>query len=250
MPSFDTVDSPQLLEVVLSPPSSFTRLFIFTGTAVAQLPLLGPRNDDNFTRERLDLLLSRVHGNKPFNRLTSQVVASASPSSIHGTDSANDLSWAVDRAFADISAQGELILHVDAAVQGDGGLISRFAYQVFVQTVGMFIVDSSQTPTNPITVSTTPVPFTLKLFPFNTPSSPSPGGRVNFRLRDSNGNILPNSDLGIPDLLDIPALAISAGIVGAVQPNFLFPPPKTATLTIECTTTFGVFNHHITITQA
>ena len=70
MPSFDTVDNPQLLEVVLSPPSAFTRLFIFTGTAVAQLPLLGPRDDDNFTRDRLDLLLSRVHGNKPFNRST------------------------------------------------------------------------------------------------------------------------------------------------------------------------------------
>ena len=249
MPSFDTVDNPQLLEVVLSPPSGFSRLFVFTGTAVAQLPLLGPRDDDNFTRDRLDLLLSRVHGNKPFNRFTTQVVASASPSSIHGTDSANDLSWAVDRAFADISDQGELVLHVDAAVQGDGGLFSRFAYQVFVQTAGMLIVDSAQTPTNPITVSTTPVTFDIKLFPFNTPSSPSPGGRVNFRLRDSSGNILSNSDLGLPDSLDIPALAISAGIGGAVQPNFLFPPPKTATFTIECTTTLGVFNHHITITQ-
>ena len=68
MPSFDTVDNPQLLEVVLSPPSGFTRLFVFTGTAVAQLPLFGPRDDDNFTRDRLDLFLSRVHGNKPFNR--------------------------------------------------------------------------------------------------------------------------------------------------------------------------------------
>ena len=248
MPSFDAVDNPQLLEVVLSPPSAFTRLFIFTGTAVAQLPLLGPRDDDNFTRDRLDLLLSRVHGNKPFNRSTTQVVASASPSSIHGTDSANELSWAVDRAFADISDQGELVLHVDAAVQGDGGLFSRFAYQVFVQTAGMFIIDSAQTPANPITVSTSPVGFDIKLFPLNTPASPNPGGRVNFRLRQ-NGNVLSNSDLGLPDSLDIPAFAISAGISGTVKPGFLFPPPKTAGLILECTTTLGVFSHHITIAQ-
>ena len=247
MPSIVTVDNPQLLEVVLSPPSSFTRLFIFTGTAVAQLPLLGPRDDDNFTRDRFDLFLSRVH-NKPFNRLTTQIVASASPSSIHGTDSANELSWAVDRAFADISDQGELVLHVDAAVQGDGGLFSRFAYQVFVQTAGMFIVDASQTPSNPIIVSTSPVTFDIKLFPLNTPASPSPGGRVNFRLLQ-NGNVLSNSDLSLPDSLDIPALAISAGISGTVKPGFLFPPPKTAELIIECTTTMGVFLHHMTITQ-
>jgi hypothetical protein len=249
MPSFDTVDTPQLLEVSLGPPSAFTRLFIFTGTAIFQLPELGARDDDNFVRERLDLLLSRVHGNIPYNPQLTQVVGSASPSSIHGTDDADDFSWAVDRAFADISPTGELILHVDAAVQGSGGLFSRFAYQVFLQTAGMQIVDSTQSPSNPIVIAhaaTTAVSFTIQLFPMNTPASPSPGGIVNFRLKDNSGNVLSNSNLGLPNSIVIPAAAVSAGVDGAVQPS---SPPRTETFTLDCITALGLFRHTIIINQ-
>lgn len=246
MPSFgiDNVDNPQLLEVVLSPPSPFSRLFILTGTAVFELPLLGPRDDDNLVQQRLDLLLSRVYGNIPFNPNPgiTRVIASASPSSIHGTDDANELTWAVDRAFADVNPQGELILHVDAAVQGAGGLFSRFAYQVFVQTSGMQIVDSEQNPPNPITVSTTPVNFDIKLFP----ASPNPGGIVKFGLLQ-DGNPISNGNIGIPDSLDIPADAISAGISGTMRPSG-FPRGKTQ-LTLACRTTLSVFLHQIIIDQ-
>jgi hypothetical protein len=256
----DDVDTPQLLEVVLGPPSGFTRLFIFTGTASTEHTLLNiARDDDTLFQPRVDLALSQVHGNKPFGRDTTQVVAGVSPSSIHGTDSAREFTWAVDRAFADITRalpspifhKGELVHHVDIAIQGEGGVFSRFAYQVFVQTVGMQIVNSEQAPPNPIRVSTTArqsVSFDIKLIPFTDPSAFMPGGQVNFRLT-LDGSEMANSLLGLPDSIDIPPLAASADIIGTVNPdNFNpFPVPRKLDFVLECATTLGVFRHQISV---
>jgi hypothetical protein len=53
---------PQTLVVVLAPPSPFNRLFVLTGTAVEGVPALGPRDDDNFTRETMVVDLTQWHG--------------------------------------------------------------------------------------------------------------------------------------------------------------------------------------------
>jgi hypothetical protein len=239
----ENVDKPQLLEVVLGPGGGFNRLFIFTGTAVFTLPEARPPTEDNLIQERLDLSLTRVYNNRPFSRNTTQVVASASPSSIHGTSRAAQFTWAVDRAFADISPESELVLHVDAAIQGRGGLFSRFAYQVFLQTFGMQIREGAASPPSPITVSTTAVSLGVTLF-F---SFPNPGGRVNFSVI-LDGNLRPASDLGLPDSIDVGAGEGSAAISGTIRPNFIFP-PRTANVDLACTTTLGVFLIRMTITQ-
>jgi len=106
----------------------------------------------------------------------------------------------------------------------------------------MQIVDSEQNPPNPITVSTTPVNFDIKLFP----ASPNPGGIVKFGLLQ-DGNPISNGNIGIPDSLDIPADAISAGISGTIRPSG-FPRGKTQ-LTLACRTTLSVFLHQIIIDQ-
>lgn len=127
---------PQTLEVVLAPPSPFNRLFVLTGTAVEGVPALGPRRDDDFTRVTMVVDLTQWHGGRVFSKDT-QVVASASPASFSGTDSADDFAWAVDQASAVVLPDGRLELRAAVACAGEGGQLNRIAYQVFVQTNGV-----------------------------------------------------------------------------------------------------------------
>lgn len=128
---------PQTLVVVLGPPSPLNRLFILTGTAVEDVPTLGARDDDDFTRKQVIVDLTRWHGGRVFNPGMSQVIASASPASFTGTDDADEFAWAVDQTGATVLPDGKLELRCDAAVAGSGGLLHRIAYQVFVQTNGV-----------------------------------------------------------------------------------------------------------------
>jgi hypothetical protein len=122
-------------------------LLILTGTAHVELPLLEPRSDDNMTRHSFSLDLSDVYGNKMFNPLTTTVVASASLASVKGTSDADEMTWAVDQAFADIQSDFRLRLHANLAVQGSGGSIHRVAYQVFVLTTGLPLLRFITSPT-------------------------------------------------------------------------------------------------------
>ena len=137
---------PQTLVVVLGPPSPFNRLFVLTGTAVEGVPPLGPRDDDDFTRETMVVDLTQWHGGRIFNPKDTQVVASASPASFTGTDSADEFAWAVDQASALVLPDGRLELRAAVACAGEGGQLHRIAYQVFVQTNGANLVRFTTTP--------------------------------------------------------------------------------------------------------
>jgi hypothetical protein len=129
------VRNAQTLEVILAPPSASNRLWIFTGIADVRIPS-SPRDDDNFTRETAILDISFFHGQPNgllFNPDVSQVAASASPSSMMGTSDADQFTWAVDNVATEIlknpqggRPRGSLLLKVDAASQGSGGLFQGF----------------------------------------------------------------------------------------------------------------------------
>src|SRR5262249_53770737 len=156
--------------------------------------------EDDLIHERFDVNLSKLHENRPFpGGGATRVAASGSLSSIHGTDKADEFTWALDRAFADVSPDGLLKLHVDVAMQGKKGRFTNFAYQVFVQTFGIVIIKSNQNPDNPITVSNAPVPFGIKL-DFRDDST-QVGGRVVINTPVVGGQLI---DLGFPSHIDIP----------------------------------------------
>jgi hypothetical protein len=137
---------PQTLVVVLAPPSPFNTLFVLTGTAVEGVPVLGPRDDDDFTRETMVVDLTQWHGGRVFNPKDTQVVASASPASFTGTDSADEFAWAVDQAAAVVLPDGRLELRAAVACAGEGGQLHRIAYQVFVQTNGVNLLRFTTIP--------------------------------------------------------------------------------------------------------
>jgi hypothetical protein len=239
------LDREQVLEVNLhaTDPFDFSHLFIFTGTALFDVA----GEDQRLVQERLDLDFSQFTTGRLFNPQRTEVAASASPSSIHGSAGFGGefTTWAVDRAFADISPKGNLILHVDVAVQGEGARLLRFAYQVFVKTViGVIITDSSQEPET-ITVRDTPVNFGIKLFPL----TPHPGGPVHFNLMVDNFPGLRVGDFGLPDAIEIPASAGFGSIAGTVRPGLIFPRPRTVNVFLACTTTFGRYVHRTVLTQ-
>jgi len=233
----------QLHESFLSPPSPFNRLFVFTGTAFIFWPHNPPEQDD-LIHERFDVNLSKLHQNRPFPGFATQVAASASLGSIHGTDNADEFTWAVDRAFADVSPDELLKLHVDVAMQGKKGSFRAFAYQVFVQTFGIVIISSNQNPDNPITVSDAPVPFDITL-KFRDDSTKL-GGRIAI-----NTPLLDNQpiDLGFPSHIDIPPFALSTTISGNVPPHRLFPPNRRFNGDVVFATAGGVFTHQLAIIQ-
>ena len=245
------VHSAQTLEVVLNPPVEspipfpFNRLLIFTGIAVVQVPSSGPRDDDNLIRETAVLDLSSTHsggggGRRQFNPATTQVVASASPSSMMGTDDASIFTWAVDNVateFLDDPGQGihgALLLKVDAASQGDGGLFQGFAYQVFVQTAGMEITDDSGADEINVRTTDTEVAFVFTLF-FQRPN---PGGPISI--------FSPDRDLGLPRMINVIQGANSADVNGRILPVD-FPLGRTE-LVIQCETAVSVYKKRSAIT--
>jgi hypothetical protein len=146
------VDFPQSLEIVLSPPNFHNRLFIYTGTAFGQVPALGPRDDDGWSTSTVEVDLTRWHGGRVFNPATTIAIASASLASINGSDNANDSTWAVNRSFTTIlpgtalSPAGALHLLADVAVRGQGNLVWRISYQVFIQTIGFSLLRLMASP--------------------------------------------------------------------------------------------------------
>jgi hypothetical protein len=241
MPLVDDVDKPQLLEVILGAPNPFDRLFIFTGTAIFDWPH-NPPTEDDLIHESFDVNLSEVHFRPFVLGGATQVVASAALSSIHGTKRAGEVTWAVDRVFADVSADGELILHVDVAIQGKGGRFARFAYQAFVQASGMSIVEAHQIPPGTITVTNAPADFEIKL-DIGLPNTT--GGRV-FVSVFLDDIVRGTTEFGVPGSINVLPGDKQASIRGKIQPNFVFV-PGTHKLDIVFGTTIGTFRHSITI---
>jgi hypothetical protein len=156
------VEFPQSLEIVLSPPNFHNRLFIYTGTAFGAVPELGPRDDDDWSTSTVIVDLTRWHGGRVFNPATTIAIASASLASINGSDNANDSTWAVNRSFTAIVPEpgtedqpaGTLQLHADVAVRGQGNLVWRISYQIFIQTIGFSLLPlmAPNLPTGVITI--------------------------------------------------------------------------------------------------
>jgi hypothetical protein len=140
------VDFPQNLEIVLSPPNFHNRLFIYTGTAFGVFPDLGPNETDDWSTETILVDLTKWHGGRVFNPVTTIAIASASLAAINGSDDAGDSTWAVNKSWAEIvsgdpfTPAGTLHLRAALALRGAGNLIWRLAYQVFIQTIGFNVL--------------------------------------------------------------------------------------------------------------
>lgn len=232
------VRNPQTLEVILAPPSAFNRLMIFTGIADVRIPS-SPRDDDNVVRETAILNISIFHAKanaRLFNPDVSQVAASASPSSMMGTSDADQFTWAIDSVATEIIKapqsgwpRGSLLLKVDAASQGSGGLFQGFAYQVFAQTSAMIISDAITPPPLNVHSSDGFVPFSFTLF-F---SQPNPGGPVFLSSADGH-------DLGLPTVVEVQAADLSKVISGRiVSQEFQV---GTTQITIHCETLISLFD--------
>jgi hypothetical protein len=229
---------PQTVIVVLGPPSPFDRLFIMTGTAVEDFPPLGARNDDNFTRTPQGVVdLSLFHGHI-FNPGISQVAVSAAPASFTGSDNADDFAWAVDQAFPVIRPDGTLELHYDAAVAGEGGLLHRIAYQVFVQTNGVALTRFVTSPgaiTIPANAAAT---FTL-----SGAVAPAPVGAP------EPIQILPEGDqAGIPPVILVPPGA-TVFSVGCTIPKDTFTAGTTTPFKIKGTSSLNTMTAILMVTQ-
>jgi hypothetical protein len=229
---------PQTLVVVLGPPSPLDRLFILTGTAVEQFPLLGARGDDDFTRTpQVVVDLSLFHGHI-FNPGISQVAVSAAPASFSGADSADDFAWAVDQAFAVIKPNGTLELHYDAAVAGEGGLLQRVAYQVFVQTNGVALTRFVTSPAAITIPANAAATFTLSGVVAPVPvGAPEPI------------QIQPDRDqVGIPPVFLVPPGAGGFSI-GCSIPKDTFTAGTTTPLKITGTSSLNTMTAILMVTQ-
>ncbi len=126
--------NPQTLDAVLVGPGPSNRLFIFTG--IAEIDWSAPR-DNILARTPLEFNLSDWHGNIHFDLHATTFAAVAWPASLHADDDADQVTWAVDAAFAFVSAASRPVLHMDLAVQGDKGMLGRVAYEVFARTTSI-----------------------------------------------------------------------------------------------------------------
>lgn len=227
---------PQTLIVVLAPPSPFNRLFILTGTAAEDFPILGARDDDDFTRTpEVVVNLTAFHGHV-FNP-GSAAVASAAPASFTGSDNADDFAWAVDRAFPVIKPDGTLELHYDAAVAGAGGLLHRVAYQVFVQTNGVMLTQ----------FGTSPPAITI---PANAAATFTLSGTVNFAPVGAPEPIQVVWDAGpvvIPPVV-VPVGGLGFSVMCSI-PKDTFTPGITTPLTIKATSSLNTMTAILMVTQ-
>jgi hypothetical protein len=234
------VSLPQIMTVPLATSGvGPNMLLIMTGTAHMQLPLLGPRSDDNMTRHSFLLDLSDVYGNKMFNPLTTTAVASASLASMKGTSDANEMTWAVDQAFADIQSDFRLRLHADLAVQGSGGLVHRVAYQVFVLTTGLPLLRFITSPASLVIARGASGVFSLIGLVAPDPSGTVPGEPVGFSSEVA-GFSLPNTFLATP--------GATFTLPCTIQPDTLLP-GQTQNLSITATTSVNSITAMIRVTQ-
>jgi hypothetical protein len=126
--------SPGTLDAVLAGPGSSNRLFIFTG--IAEIDWLAPR-DNKLAHASVELVLSDWHGDIHLDLQATQLASVAWPTSMHGDDDADQVTWAVDAAYAFVSAAQRPTLHMELSVQGDKGMLGRIGYQVFARTTSI-----------------------------------------------------------------------------------------------------------------
>ena len=211
--------NPQELEAILAGPGSTNRLFIFTG--IADIDINMP-DDDRLFAELIPLNLSEQHHIRfnPNPKATA-IAGVALPASMHATDAANQVTWAVDQTSSEISNQGELLTKILVAVQGSGGALSRVAYEVFVQTTSLKISDISVSPAD-ITLRNQPVILGISVF---LAAPAFPGGETVALSADSPGVSLPSS-------VTIAENQTVATITGVVIPSPAFPPGSRTTVHI------------------
>src|SRR5262249_10137767 len=125
--------SPQTLDTVLAGPGPSNRMFIFTGIAEVDWRV----SSNKLAHESVELVLSDWHGDIRLDLKNTQLAAAAWPASMHGDDDPNQFTWAVDEAFAFVSAAQRPILHMNVAVQGDKAALSRIGYEVFARTTSI-----------------------------------------------------------------------------------------------------------------
>ena len=212
--------NPQLLEVILAGPGSTNRLFIFTGIADIDMHA---HDDDQRLHNLITLNLSEVHNHIRFNPSpkATAIAGVALPASMKATDKADQVTWAVDQTSSEISNQGELLTKILVALQGNGGALSRVAYEVFVQTTSLKISDISVTPAD-ITLRNQPVLLGISVF---LAAPAFPGGETVALSADSAGVSLPSS-------ITIAENQTLATITGLVIPSPAFPPGSRTTVNI------------------
>ena len=128
--------SPQTLDTILAGPGPSNRMFIFTGIAEIDWRVA----TDTVERASVEIVLSDWHGDIHLDsdpQVTRFAVA-AWPASMHGDDDPNQVTWAVDEAYAFVSDSTQRpILHMNVAVQGDKAALSRIGYEVFARTTSI-----------------------------------------------------------------------------------------------------------------
>jgi hypothetical protein len=139
------VDSAQSVEIVAVGPGPTNRLFVFTG--IAEINFAAGDNDDLHT-DHAFLDVSSFHGDKLFdpNSAATKLAAIAWPASMHATDDADQVTWAVDTVAPFVAANGRLTLDVAVAVQGSNGNLARFSYEVFAATQSVSLVEFTVQP--------------------------------------------------------------------------------------------------------
>jgi hypothetical protein len=134
------VENPQEVEVVLAGPGPANLLFIYTGIAIVGYQLPG---NDNMQHLVVNIDLTKFHSGRQFNSATTKLAPVVWLASIHGTDAANNFTWAIESASAMIEKTGNASLIAKCATQGEDGSFDRLAYQVNILTtsVGVRKVD-------------------------------------------------------------------------------------------------------------
>jgi hypothetical protein len=127
------VESAQSLAVEVAGPDPANRLWVLTG--IAEIDWKAP-DDDQLRTDMAEVDLAEWHRDVLFNpdpKIT-QTASVAWPASMHATDDADQVTWAVDKVNAFISAAGRATLDLSVALQGSKGALMRVAYQVFLRT--------------------------------------------------------------------------------------------------------------------
>jgi len=129
------VVSPQTLETVLAGPGPSNRMFILTGIAEIDWQ----SKSDTLGHDSVELVLSDYHKDIPLDLdpQATEWAAAAWPASMRADDHADQVTWAVDEAFAFISGSQRPTLRMNVALQGEKGALSRIGYEVFARTTSI-----------------------------------------------------------------------------------------------------------------
>ncbi len=118
------------LEIAITGPNDANRLFIYSGI----VEVARHSGDETMDRFSAFIDLSTKHNRNflPSPRTVAAPVAYLA--SLHGTDDAEDCTWAIDNVSTDLT-KGKLIVLLDLAVQGEDDDFNRLAYHVSVRTL-------------------------------------------------------------------------------------------------------------------